>query len=516
MAQNRKERHKFRLFKGSIRIKITMGLFIVFFVCAILMSLMMTKQNERRFRQDISNNMAQIWQNANTYSMQLMIAKHCNNDEGGFKQILDSLIKSMKTEQINRIYAFDIGGGSFHNLTDGGEIQKVFHNKSIFKLLMEARDGNANFMMYIGSDGVCDVRFVFPVKVAEKIVGILAIDRDYTESNKENNAVIVSTIKILMGTFAVIYIVTWILLGRWLRPLVELSNYSQDLTDAIELQPESEFPVLKPGLLNRRDEIGVLANDYENVSETIEQQFKKIEDDRQKILELMEDKQLFFNNVTHELKTPLTTIMGYSQLIREDETGDKELLEKGMKLINSESDRLYKMVLQLLEFAKVQKDRELTRVSLSELLMNVVSALQLKAKEENRDFVIESMSKVSILGNENELTQLYMNLIDNAIKYGKEKSPIMLGVKVEKDKVISTVSNLANPISGEELERIFEPFYRVDKAYSREQGSAGLGLSICKKIMEHHGGEIKVNSEENGVICFSMIFPKEDEAICEQ
>ncbi len=496
--------------KGGIRVRIAVGFLAIFLLCGISSVALVKHLVEQRFTSEITNDMVQIWQNANRYSTQLMIARHYNNDSEGFEEIYSTLQDSLKTEQIGRIYAYSSDGLALYNSINDNLSYRIFHDQYITKLLDHAQRGKATYMLYRDKE-VCNVRFVFPVTVSDKIVGILAVERDYSELNQSNSSLVNSIMRIMIIVFISIFVVTLFLLGRWLKPLVELSNYSQSLTEAIANQPVKAFPKLKPELCKRNDEIGLIATDYTNVAETIDNQFKKIESDHKKIIELMEDKQSFFNNVTHELKTPLTTIMGYTQLIRSDNVDDKELLEKGLLQIETESDRLYQMVLQLLEFAKVQNERELVPVDLSDVLMHVVTSMQLKANEAKRELVIESMTKAKILGDENELCQLYMNLIDNAIKYGYENTPITLSVRKSGNQLISMVGNMGQYIPEDKKVQIFEPFYRVDKTFSRKHGSAGLGLSICKKIVEHHKGDINVESEENGFTKFIVVFPRDGE-----
>ena len=103
--------------------------------------------------------------------------------------------------------------------------------------------------------------------------------------------------------------------------------------------------------------------------------------------------------------------------------------------------------------------------------------------------------------------QVFINLIDNAVKYGEEGTEIRISGAHRKGRVLFSVSNKGKQMSQEQLKHIFEPFYRADKEYSREQGSAGLGLSICQKIMKEHKGVIWAENRPEGRIAFFLLFP---------
>jgi signal transduction histidine kinase len=232
-----------------------------------------------------------------------------------------------------------------------------------------------------------------------------------------------------------------------------------------------------------------------------------MQEDKEQILSLLDSRQEFYNNVTHELKTPLTTIQGYAQLIEADQGQDKELVEKGISHILHESTRLHKMVVQLLEMADREQHTEKQPVDMAALIRSVAEVMEIKANRYGSHIFLTLECEMRVLGRSERLRQVFINLIDNAVKYGEPGTEIRIWGEKRSDQLFFAVSNYGKSLSAEEREHIFEPFYRLDKEYSREQGSAGLGLSICRKIMEEHGGSIWAESEPEGINRFCLSFP---------
>lgn len=263
--------------------------------------------------------------------------------------------------------------------------------------------------------------------------------------------------------------------------------------------------------------MGELAGNFLGLLHMTERQFQKISQDKNRILRLLNSRQEFYNNVTHELKTPLTTISGYAQLIEKDGLRDTELFYKGTDHILRESTRLHRMVVQLLEMQDEEKCPDQEYLDLSEILKRVADDMQIKARRQKNRLTLEGTERsYPVYGRADRIRQVLINLIDNAIKYGEAKEDIYLKITEENGSVEIAVSNRGRGIRPEEFENIFEPFYRADQGPSRELGSTGLGLAISKKIVKEHGGRIKARSIPGEETVFTVSFPaaKEDEMLC--
>ncbi|MCD8329903.1 MAG: HAMP domain-containing histidine kinase, partial [Lachnospiraceae bacterium] len=291
---------------------------------------------------------------------------------------------------------------------------------------------------------------------------------------------------------------------------LQLSGHSRQAARRMREEEMDQIPAVPEPLMRRQDEIGVLAENYSRMLDTVQEQFHRIEGDRMQIQELLESRQEFFDQAAHELKTPLTVIRGYAQLLQEDGGEDRALWETGLDQILRESDRLQRMVRQLLDLRSRPQETERTWIDLTGLARNVAESMELKARRYGNTLRVMGPEGCRILGQEELIRQLLVNLVDNAIKYGEENTPIEIETGENRAGIYLTVKNSGPGLSPEELEHIFEPFYRVDKARSREQGSAGLGLTLCRKIAEAHQGLLTAESEPGRTV-FRITFPRDGE-----
>ncbi len=205
----------------------------------------------------------------------------------------------------------------------------------------------------------------------------------------------------------------------------------------------------------------------------------------------------FVANVSHELKTPLTSIKGFVETLLDGDLEDKEITRKFMTIIFREAERLNNLIHDLLDMSKLESGQtELRRkqVELEPLIDSVVLSVDNRIKEKQLELKKDIQAKF-VLGDENLLKELFINLVDNSVKYTPSGGEIIVGSLKGKEETIIFVRDNGFGIPAESLSRIFERFYRVDKGRSREMGGTGLGLSIVKHIVERHGGKVSVVSE---------------------
>jgi len=207
----------------------------------------------------------------------------------------------------------------------------------------------------------------------------------------------------------------------------------------------------------------------------------------------------FVANVSHELKTPITSIRGYSETLLESDGIDKETSNKFLEVINKEAERMSVLVSDLLKLSKMDFQNDMinkTSFDAVKVAANSIDKIFIEADKKKQELVLfNDDEKIFAYANESDIEQVLLNILSNAIKYTPEGGKI--GVKVEKagDKVEILVKDNGIGIPKEDLPRIFERFYRVDKARSREMGGTGLGLSIAKTMIEANGGTIKIDSD---------------------
>jgi two-component system sensor histidine kinase VicK len=210
----------------------------------------------------------------------------------------------------------------------------------------------------------------------------------------------------------------------------------------------------------------------------------------------------FVANVSHEIRTPITTIKGYAETLLEDDEIDLETRKDFLSVILSESDRMTFLVQDLLDLSSLDnKDLKmaLAEVDLVGVLKESVIQNKLSAEKKNQELIFNPrLSEALILADRKRVMQVVTNILTNAIKYSnpaKGEIKISLYKNEEQLQYIVEISDSGMGIPKEDVDRVFERFYRVDKARSREMGGTGLGLAIAKEIMEKHGGKISLTSE---------------------
>lgn len=205
----------------------------------------------------------------------------------------------------------------------------------------------------------------------------------------------------------------------------------------------------------------------------------------------------FVSNVTHELKTPLTSIRGFIETLRNGAIDDREVAEKFLEIIDIEAERLSTLIndiLQLSEIESKHKDSNIGTYNLKSIVSEILSILQGSAEKKGIVLIDDVADGIIITANRDRIKQMLINLVDNGIKYNKENGSVAVQAHKVGGKLVISVKDTGIGIAEEHIQRIFERFYRVDKGRSRSMGGTGLGLSIVKHIVNLYNGDIKVNS----------------------
>ena len=221
----------------------------------------------------------------------------------------------------------------------------------------------------------------------------------------------------------------------------------------------------------------------------------------------------FVANVSHELKTPITSIKGYVETLKEGALDDKDNVQKFLEIVLKQSDLLNAIVDDLLSLSRIEQDAErgeiqLTKENLRRILEAATVDYKLRAQERKIKVTLNCSKKLVITANSLLLKQAIGNLLDNAIKYSEPGTAVEVEAVANSDDVVIRVSDHGSGIAPEHLPRLFERFYRVDKGRSRELGGTGLGLAIVKHIAQAHGGTVTVESTLGKGSVFTLHLPK--------
>lgn len=247
--------------------------------------------------------------------------------------------------------------------------------------------------------------------------------------------------------------------------------------------------------------IRIMAEDMDNTTSAtpykeLEPFVKRIREQHNDILSAAKSRQDFTANVSHELKTPITAISGYAELI-ENRMVDEEQQVKFAGEIRKHSDRLVSLVNDIIRLSELDYKEsipEFGKVDIYDIAEERVELLQNNAREKNVSLKLSGEHCV-VTSNRGLLVELFDNLIQNAIRYNVQNGSVDISVQQNGNQTEVIVSDTGIGIPAQDIDRVFERFYRVDKSRSRETGGTGLGLAIVKHIVELHDGEIILNSE---------------------
>ena len=290
---------------------------------------------------------------------------------------------------------------------------------------------------------------------------------------------LMTSMVVLMIAFAVCSVTTM----RQIKPIREMAQ-------ATRLYAEGDFDIRMKDY-GRSDEIGELAASFNRMAETLQQTERKRRD--------------FIANISHELKTPMTTIAGYTDGIL-DGTIPPESEKQYLQIISDESRRLSRLVRRMLDVSQLQAMDPLksgSRFDVCESMRRVLISMEKKITDRHLDVEADIPEEpILVRGDNDMITQVIYNLLENAAKFARSGTALYLGVSAEADgKAYVTVRNLGDTIPADELPKLFERFHKSDKSRSEDKDGVGLGLYIVKTILEQHKEQIQVTSE-NGVTTF--------------
>lgn len=334
--------------------------------------------------------------------------------------------------------------------------------------------------------------------------GYSIILRTPIQGIKDNVNISTTLIKYVGGAIFIVGIISAFVVSTYItRPIKQLS-------DIAERMSEMDFDARYEG--SDKGEIGLLGKSMNNMSEKLEHNIAELKKanlelkkdiDKKEKLEIMRTD--FLSNVSHELKTPIALIQGYAEGLKEGITDDPESMGFYCDVIMDEANKMNTMVKRLLtlnqiEFGNDEPDME--RFNINELIASVVDANAIRAGQKNMSIVFDNRNEQNFVwADEYKTEEVLTNYISNALNHCDGKQAIEVRTSKSEDGATLTVTvyNSGRNIAEEDLERIWEKFYKTDKARTREYGGNGIGLSIVKAIMESMGQEYGVRNVSDGV-----------------
>ncbi|HDK7155136.1 TPA: HAMP domain-containing histidine kinase [Clostridium botulinum] len=461
----------------KIRYKFITGLIFILIVSMVVMNVAITNVLNSNMENGINNFLKQVMNSTHEYVKYTLVTNSTKDKKEALVEEGNYIIKHISLNYECKCDIRDIN----YKLIEGNVPEEF---RSITKKSKEiVMDGKAVVDLKYKNNGV-DAMLTYPIYIDNKYMGIVSIVKNYdTEYRNYKNTINIINI-IELGTFIVIFIFLFLRTNKITEPITEL-------TDAIKKLGYGDYDISI--VEHGNDEVAILAREFINMRDKIKEQIETIESEKNKVYKLEKGRKEFFNSVTHELKTPLTAISGYAELLLTGMVQDKDFDKRAIERIYSESDRLHKLVLELIDVSKgmyVIKE-ELKYIDIKELIIQSCNDMNIKANKYSLK-IVQNISEGTVKAQQDKIRQVLINIIDNAIKYSYGGNEIYVNSYILDNKYVIEVINNSNPIPDEIFHNIFEPFI---KSSNDNKDSRGLGLYLCNEIIKEHNGEITI---ENG------------------
>jgi signal transduction histidine kinase len=351
-----------------------------------------------------------------------------------------------------------------------------------------------------------ELYYLTPLRVENEQVGVIQFYYSLTGENEFYNRIRQTFITTGAGIFFLSFILAYFYFNSFASGIIKLEQM-------VEKVREGDYAIT---ILRRRDEIGRLSTGIQAMSNQIRTTMKGMEEEQEKLtlavnkLSLLDQQQKqFIGNVTHEFKTPLTSIKAYIDLL-EMYPDDHKLLETAIINIKSETHRLYEMVDKVLQLSTLEKyDFEYNpeKIEIKQIMLSILQSLSGKMNKFGIALETE-LTEAYVKADKDSLIIILINLLDNAIKYNKRNGKVFVKNYIYNHHVAIEITDSGIGIPKEAVARIFEPFYTVDKNRARESGGTGLGLSLVKKYIDKQGGFIELLKSDINGTTFRISFPE--------
>jgi len=308
--------------------------------------------------------------------------------------------------------------------------------------------------------------------------------------------------------FIITVILTFIIAKMITNPILELADISNKMG-------KLDFTAKYAG--NRSDEIQTLGQNMNYMSDRLEKAIYELQEANELLKEDIKRKEAidemrkdFIANVSHELKTPIALIQGYAEGLNEGLCEDEESRKYYTEVILDESEKMNKMVKQLLTLSSLESGNSILHkenFNLTSLIESVLGSISILIGEKNVNIEFDSDKEIFLNADEFKIEEVVTNYISNSIHHVRDSGEIKINVSDDGENITFSVYNTGNPIPEKDLNNIWEKFFKVDKAHSRAYGGSGIGLSIVKAIVEAHNGTVAVRNILDGVE-FSFKIPK--------
>lgn len=467
----------------TLRSKLLFGTIISVVVINIIFTIFIALFLENTLRTDIINEITNIKKfSINTINQNELIGESKWKSLNSIKGLTNSYVSMINDKgETNEYISVAISEDEINNIVNES---KNFKSIIRFKRLNNIYCVTYNYPIYLDNDFYCN----------------LIIQKDYSEKyNKNINVITIVVMGQVIVVLSIIAVIS-IIISKVTKPINELNKSMKDLSKSINS---------KDIIINSNDEIGELSKSYNLMKNKIKDQMEIIIEEKEKVEELQKISREFFNNATHELKTPVTAISLYAQIFKENKVNelDEEFINRASNRIIMESEKMKVLVEKILDISrgKINSYKNKCEFSLTKLIEEIIEDFQVRI-ESNGYIINKRLQEVTIYSVLEDIELIIINLIDNAVKYNVGKR-IDINLYKEEGNIVFSIINKCGNFPKDIKDKLLEPFikYNSYKDISKEVSSSGLGLYLCKELAYENYGELFYEINE-GKINFILKF----------
>lgn len=467
----------------TLRSKLLFGTIISVVVINIIFTIFIALFLENTLRTDIINEITNIKKfSIKTINQNELIGESKWKSLNSIKGLTNSYVSMINDKgETNEYISVAISEDEINNIVNES---KNFKSIIRFKRLNNIYCVTYNYPIYLDNDFYCN----------------LIIQKDYSEKyNKNINVITIVVMGQVIVVLSIIAVIS-IIISKVTKPINELNKSMKDLSKSINS---------KDIIINSNDEIGELSKSYNLMKNKIKDQMEIIIEEKEKVEELQKVSREFFNNATHELKTPVTAISLYAQIFKENKVNelDEEFINRASNRIIMESEKMKVLVEKILDISrgKINSSKNKCEFSLTKLIEEIIEDFQVRI-ESNGYIINKRLQEVTIYSVLEDIELIIINLIDNAVKYNVGKR-IDINLYKEEGNIVFSIINKCGNFPKDIKDKLLEPFikYNSYKDISKEISSSGLGLYLCKELAYENYGELFYEINE-GKINFILKF----------
>lgn len=438
-------------------------------------------------------------------SMYKTIDKQLSNGKMDDDEVVEKLIRQTEKSNISVVIISKSGDKTFSTMKDDRENHLY---TQLFGYMIGESQGKTKILKSTKSYQLCKTNDFATNSINLQMWGYFSDGSLFILSSPlesiQDSAALANKFLIYIGIVAVILggILVWLFSKKITEPIMELAALSQRMAN---LDFEARYSS------GGDNEIGILGKNFNTMSGRLKKTVSELKSANNQLQKDIEQKEKiedmrneFLGNVSHELKTPIALIQGYAEGLKEGVNDDPESREFYCDVIMDEANKMNQMVKNLLTLNQLEFGSEelvFERFDVTGLIRGVLSSCEILIRQAEADveFIVEGSEPVYVWADEFKTEQVFRNYLTNAIHHAENEKRIEVRLIPQGNNVRITVFNSGTPIPEEDLNKLWDKFYKVDKAHTREYGGNGIGLSIVKAIMESFHQSYGVQNFDNGV-----------------